>query len=392
MPESIDITIERILHSKPNQFRDSGVAYLIAKASTAQGKRLTVKGSMESPVCFESYRLFGQYTTDEKYVEDEIFKFTGFHVISPTTKKGAFKYFTNHVKGVGGVYASTIINELGDNVIVRLVESPAIIHDIKDLPKNVYKSIYDHFIASNANNAIVIAELTELFEGYSVSKNVVESLVENFGGSALSIIQKNPYELIKYPRMGWDKVDTIARKVFGIANESKVRILAAIRECMSRYSDLGHTYCDHITLKLELFNLVQLRMQEEWIEAAFAENVIRGDVVNGNRIYQLTDYFKAEKEIAFNIRRISDDAFPIDVELSGEGLDGDQLDAFRLMEQYGVAILAGIPGLLTSYHTYIPKRYSCSVPLLAGQRSVSRNCWIITTPRIHSSVPRFIRS
>ena len=92
-----------------------------------------------------------------------------------------------------------------------------------------------------------------------------------------------------------------------------------------------------------------MKIKEEWIDLAFNRHVIRGDVVKGQRIYQLTDHFNAEKEIAFNLRRISDDAFPIDTELQGEGLDGDQLDAFRLMERHGVAILAGIPGSGKTY-------------------------------------------
>jgi exodeoxyribonuclease V alpha subunit len=347
--ETIDITIEKILHYKTSEYSQAGVSYLIAKCSTSKGEILTIKGEMENAICWESYRVTGKYSNSEKYNSDTIFKFVTHHVISPTTKKGAFKYFSNHIKGIGKVYSSAIINSLGDNAIDLLVEDPNIIFSVEDIRDSVAKEVFQHFVSSSARTAVVTAEITELLDGYSVPKNVIGAIVSNFGGSSLAVIQENPYILMRYPRMGWDKVDTIARKVFGVPNDSHSRVLAAIKESIDRHSDIGHTCCSKAELSMGFFQLTSMRLLDEWIGFAFDDNLIRGDVINNNNMYQLTSHFKAETEIAFNLRRIDSDAFPIDVKLRGEGLEEDQLEAFRTMESHGVAILAGIPGSGKTY-------------------------------------------
>ena len=184
----LDITIDRILHNKPNQYDLAGVGFIIAKASTAQGERVVVKGSMENCICFESYRLFGEYVEDEKYKDDTIFRFASFHVVSPTTRKGAFKYFMTYIKDVGKVYASTIVDELGDNAIDLLIENPSLVFDIKDIGEKAAKSTFNHFTSSKVHHAKMISDLTALniLRSYSSIQNLplIRSF-ENFGSNVL---------------------------------------------------------------------------------------------------------------------------------------------------------------------------------------------------------------
>ncbi len=343
--QSIDVMFERILYSEVNKYSESGLNFVIARASRIDnGEHITVKGDMLEAVKYENYRLFGATEEDKKYNEP-VFKFKSFHIIAPIDKKGAYKYLIRYCKGIGPVASDEIIEHFGASVIDTLMEDPDKILEVTSLSESQRLTIHEHFKFSNMHVGRVIAELSSLLEGFRVSHKTIEKIAGAFQSSTLEIITKNPYILINFPRMGWETVDSIARQRFNVDAESPVRIVAAIAEVARRQSDDGHTCYKKEHLGKGIFELVGSKVKDEWLEWSIRDGVLHQD----GDIYQLVESRRAELLIAANIARLTRDALPLEVFIGNEGLEGDQLVIPDLLLENGVAIVSGIPGSGKTY-------------------------------------------
>lgn len=361
--KTIEVELIKILYSEPNRYSESGVNFVIAKARyVSRNEEIIVKGEMLEAVQYESYKLFGETELDKKYNE-LVFKFESFHVLTPMTNKGAFKYFTRYIKKIGPVASGEIVEYFGPNVIDDLINSPDRIFEVESISEKQSYEVFEHFRSNQIHNCYAIAELTALFEGFKVSKKVIDKIVRSFGSSSLEILNKNPYILTKFPRMGFDTVDEIARAKFNISVESPVRVVAAINEAMNRNSDNGNTCCVRADMEIESFKLIGVRIKSEWIDWAIRDEVIVSHTEGNNQIYQLVDHYEAERDIALNIVRITRDVFPIYLDLDLSGLEGDQLTIPGMVLNNGVSCLAGIPGSGKTYAiSYLCNQIEKSIP------------------------------
>jgi exodeoxyribonuclease V alpha subunit len=93
-----------------------------------------------------------------------------------------------------------------------------------------------------------IREVMIFLQSHGVSSGYATKIFKQYGGSAISVVQANPYRLAhEIHGIGFITADKIAEKL-GFDKNSAVRIQAGILYVLSQMSDEGHVYYPHAML------------------------------------------------------------------------------------------------------------------------------------------------
>jgi len=205
----------------------------------------------------------------------------------------------------------------------------------------------------------VTPEVTLFLRSLGFTNYYIIKIFDLVGEAAQALTEDNPYWLLEeFPRMGFAKVDEVARKL-GVGPDSRYRAEAAIGLCMRYYAGEGHSFAPYKELCLKASEM--LEVSSELIEDVLEDMVFDGRLqlanVDGSRVVYFYGYYKAECSVAGKLAAMENppgglkpiggdiDALIAKAEASGGiALSSQQKDAVRNALLSGVSIITGGPG------------------------------------------------
>jgi exodeoxyribonuclease V alpha subunit len=349
--ETLDATIGRILHHAPSPWDPAGIPYLIAR--TARGE--TIKGKLWRPIEEAPYRLWGAWRLQKPYKDrppEQAFEFVYAEPLSDRSAVGISQYLSNHIDGIGPRLAGRLVDEFGEETLDILRAEPDRASQVRGITPTLVEAIQAHFAEQLRFDPAAYARLIDLFgqAAVRVPQKVILKLLEFWGSNAPEIVRERPYLLLALPGLGWKTVDTFAQSpAVGYDSRGPARQRSAILETLERIAGNGHTYADRVDIESGSFSLIGYVPQSGvWGELVEKELIEQDE---GTDTWSLPVLAEAERSIAGQLQILAERATPLEFELQSDRLNEDQQAALRVIQEYGVAILAGPPGVGKSHST-----------------------------------------
>lgn len=243
-------TVEAIL------FQNSDNYYTVLKVDTIETNESfdtmpTVVGFFPNVVEGDVYTFKGQTVEHPRYGKQ--LKAETFEKELPQTKDAIISYLSSDLfKGIGKKTAQNIVNTLGENAINDILNDASVLEKVPSLPKKKQKQISEQ-IASNQESEKVMIRLHDLGFG----PKLASSIYQYYGAETLSVLDKNPYQLVyDIKGIGFSKADQLAQKI-GIKFDDPERLKAGLlftleEECIKQ----GHTYIPNDQIIAATFNVL----------------------------------------------------------------------------------------------------------------------------------------
>lgn len=343
--DQIQGQIGQIRFHKTNEFSPSGNKFIISRFTYNNNNKfedVSIKGEMNSPVYGWQYKLYGQWLPDDpKY--GRTFAFESFEPLISKSHEGMADYLARSVPQIGKVYARRIVDHFGEESFSILKTDPSRLSEVPDISRIAREQAEEFFSSDNALeiDPVAYSRLFDLLSPIRPPRRVIKSLLLNFGSNAPQFITDNPYRLLDYPGMGWDRVDQFAVKSLGYDPKGIERHKKAINEVIARESNNGHTKIDEATLHVESSNLLKTTLIPEAIESLKDEGsvIIEDDYISSLALYN------AEQSIARELERIqSSDEVNWGFNISEDGFDEEQKQIPLMVKTNAVSIITGVPG------------------------------------------------
>jgi len=339
MPDTLTGTVEKAYHSD--------ASFSAGLLRTDSGERVRFRGKFYAAKG-DRLAVIGAWRDDPKYGRQ--FEAQRLDYDLPHTREGLANYLAKHpaFEGVGEKTAQKIVGVLR--------EGEALDEALRDRP--------DDFARAGTPRA-VIRRLAEVWRehadenavrahlaGFGLTHHQMETLLTKFGASVVSMLQHDPYLLIKHLwGFGFKRVDQIALKM-GVAKTHPGRIEAAISHCLHEEIGSGHTW----TAGADLIDLADSALtidtldSRDLIQAAGERLIERGDLVALGCAVTTPALRDGEALIR---RKLAEHAWaPPEHRLGGaveEGLGEDQRAALRTALSSRVSVISGGAGTGKTY-------------------------------------------
>jgi exodeoxyribonuclease V alpha subunit len=193
-------------------------------------------GEISFPGAGEHIELQGEWKDNDKYGKQ--FAASGYYTPRPSSIGGLVTYLVNQIEGIGQATAEAIVAKFGvegtSNVITSDYMALTAFRGISEAKAiKIHKSWHSQEADRNisiylANKGISVARKYDILHTFPAEK-------------AISILENNPYELTKVPRIGFITADEIARKA-GYTEDCPERVEAACVFCLEQAANIGHCF------------------------------------------------------------------------------------------------------------------------------------------------------
>ena len=189
-----------------------------------------------------SYRFTGKWHDHPRYgMQFQVATFESKQV-AISSDDSVIAYLSSDVfKGIGKKAATAVVDALGTDAVNLILKDAKIVDKVKGLTKT-QKDVLVSTLVARQGDELVLGPLYS----YGISPKFVVKIIKLYEKDALTIIHKNPYQLIvDIEGIGFAKADDIARAI-GITADDPRRVRAAIIHVMNRISASdGHTFATH---------------------------------------------------------------------------------------------------------------------------------------------------
>ena len=282
-------------------YRNESNDYTVLEISDANQLLITAVGIM--PLAFEGEEvvLSGHWTYHKEFGKQ--FNFDSFEKNLPKEVDGILQYLSSRtIKGVGPVTAVKIVNRYGLDTFDVIEKHPEWLADIPGITMKKAAQIAESFREQTGIRGVMM-----LCKDH-ISPTEVTRVYKKYGGSAMGIIEENPYLLCSGELgISFDKIDELAKSM-GHPMDSSERILAGINYILEyNGSSNGHTCLP--TEKLVMAASQILSIDSETITNMIDEYIHSGNLGryrSEDREYIMTDRAaEAEDFIAKTLHRLS---------------------------------------------------------------------------------------
>ena len=282
-------------------FRNESNDYTVLEISDENELLVTAVGIM--PLAFEGEEvvLSGHWTYHKEFGKQ--FNFDSFEKSLPKEIDGILQYLSSRtIKGVGPVTAVKIVNRYGLETFEVLEKHPEWLADIPGITMKKAAQIAESFREQTGIRGVMM-----LCKDH-ISPTEVTRVYKKFGGSALGIIEENPYMLCGGELgISFDKIDELAKSM-GHPQDSSARILAGIEYLLGyNGANNGHTCLPFDKLIMAASQLLSLDADKisEQVDG-FIHSGDLGRYREGEREYIMTHRAaEAEDFIAKTLHRLS---------------------------------------------------------------------------------------
>lgn len=257
------------------------------------------------------------------------------------------------ISGVGNATASAIVEKFGEDTYEVILNEPEKLAEVKGISHNKAMKIADAF-----KEHFQMSDIVSFFNKYGAGTKLAIKAYQKYGGTAVTVIEKNPYILIDdIPEVGFKTADKIG-KTIGISYDDSSRVYAGVIHTLKMALQSGHVYLPYEILVDEAANVLQIDSKK--VESAIDEMDILCKIKicnddNNNKIIYLNYMFYSEEFIAKKLIEIGSYNYNIDdknlklcidqfSKFSGYELDENQIAAVRQAAENGLTIITGGPG------------------------------------------------
>ena len=341
--ESLEGVLERIT------FYNEENGFLIGKLKgQTKAAEIAVVGKAPKVQCGETLVLTGSWTTHPKHGRQ--FSFTSLKSKLPASAYGIRKYLASGlIHGIGKTYANKIVDHFGADTLRVISEESGRLREIEGIGKLRAKSIKEAWEEQKA-----VREVMMFLQTYGVTDALCLRLVRKYGNSAKTILETEPYRIIREVKgIGFKTADKIALNL-GLASNGPARIDAGVLHTLQESEDEGHTHVERRELALNAANLLEA-------DAKDVENRIDALMSEGELVTSKPDWVqnpisaRAEETLVRclnNQSQATSSLPPIQVEKAiiwaqekaGFSFADQQAEAVRQALQSKISILTGGPG------------------------------------------------
>ena len=243
---SLEGVLERIT------FYNEENGFLIGKlqGSDKMGE-IAVVGKAPKVQCGETLALTGKWVNHPKHGRQ--FSFDSFESKLPASAYGIRKYLASGlIHGIGKTYANKIVDMFGADTLRVISEESARLREIEGIGQKRVKSIKEAWEEQKA-----VREVMMFLQTYGVTDALCLRLVRKYGNSAKSILESDPYRIIREVKgIGFKTADRIALNL-GLSNNGPERIEAGILHTVQEAEDQGHNHIDRRELVILAANLLE---------------------------------------------------------------------------------------------------------------------------------------
>lgn len=305
----------------------------------------------------ESYIFYGEFVDHPRFGLQ--FQTKHFKKVMPQTKQGVAQYLSSGLfKGIGKKTAERIVDELGENAIQMILQSPEVLEKIPRLNNEVAKNLYDELMTHQGLEQVMI-RLSEYGFGPQISMKIYQAYKED----AIKIIEKNPYQLIEdVEGIGFNRADELGLQL-GLGGSHPDRIKAGCLYMLEQESmQNGHVFVEaeqllhHVKQLLENSQPTEIPFTE--ISQALIHLAEESKVVGEDKRIYIPSLYYSEKGIVTSIRKTMEqteykDQFPESEFLLALGELEDRIgvqyapsqkDAIQTALMNPMMILTGGPG------------------------------------------------
>lgn len=251
----------------------------------------------------EEYKFYGKIKEHPRFGLQ--FAAEKFERPMPESREGVIAYLSSNMfKGIGKKTAESIVDELGEDAISKILRSPSVLDAVPKLSGEKASLIVDTLIANQGLEHVMVT-LTE----YGFSPQMVMKIFQVYKENTIEIITENPYKLItSVDGIGFHRADELAKKL-GFDDWHEYRIQAAALFTLDKLAmSEGHTY---ITAEALLENTAEMLSKNSDEEISFEKITDQLAVLEalGQIIYKGGRFFSpalfyAEKGITKHVNRI----------------------------------------------------------------------------------------
>ena len=342
-PTSLEGVLERIT------FYNEENGFLIGKVrANDKSVEIAVVGKAPKIQCGETLVLEGSWNNHPKHGKQ--FSFDKFESKLPASAYGIRKYLgSGLVHGIGKTYANKIVDHFGAETLKIISEDSARLREIPGIGSKRIKGIR---LAWEEQKAI--REVMMFLQTYGVTDALCLRLVRKYGNNAKSILESDPYRIIRDVKgIGFKTADRIALNL-GLSSNGPDRIDAGILHTQQEAEDEGHTHMDRREIALKATAL--LETPTEAVEKRIQALLEDGELISTEPDWlQLPTSWKAEDNIAHSLQAVlkSESSLPSILiekaiewaqQRAGFGFADAQTEGIRNALSSKVAILTGGPG------------------------------------------------
>jgi len=205
----------------------------------------------------------------------------------------------------------------------------------------------------------VTPEVTLFLRNLGFTNYYIIKIFDLVGDAAIGLTEDNPYWLLEeFPRMGFEKVDQVARKL-GVSPDSHGRLEAAVAYGLRAYSAEGHTFAplDELCLKVTEFLDSSTELVRDVLEDMAYSGSVQIANLGGSPVVYFYGYYKAECSIAGKLAALAEPAgglAPVGANIDAlirkcqtdrcVELSAEQTAAVKNSLSSGVSIITGGPG------------------------------------------------
>ena len=139
----------------------------------------------------------------------------------------------------------------------------------------------------------VTPEVTLFLRNLGFTNYYIIKIFDLVGDAAIGLTEDNPYWLLEeFPRMGFEKVDQVARKL-GVSPDSHGRLKAAVSYGLRAYSAEGHTFAplDELCLKITEFLDSSTDLVRDVLEDMAYSGSVQIANLNGSAVVYFYGYY-----------------------------------------------------------------------------------------------------
>jgi len=223
----------------------------------------------------------------------------------PQTRQGIVQYLSSDLfSGIGKKTAEKIADALGENAISKILENPSVLDSIPKLPGDKAKLLYDSLMEHQGLEQVMIA-LSQFGFGPQLSMKIYQT----YKDETISILQKNPYQLVEdVEGIGFARADELGSH-FGISGSHPDRIRAGCLYMLEQHSmSEGHCFVSENQLVEAVWKLLNEKQQGLVVDSDISREILQlteeGKLKSEEgRVYLPSLYF-SEQGLVSNIKRV----------------------------------------------------------------------------------------
>ncbi len=216
----------------------------------------------------------------------------------PTTKEAIEKYLSSgSIKGLGPVLAKRIIDQFGEKTLEILDASPESLSEVPGIGKKKLLEIQTSWLEKRGAREVIL-----FFQEHGISLALAQRIYRTYRERSIDVVKENPYILTREVwGIGFHTADKIAR-LLGIAEDSPLRLEAALLYTLKRASEDGHCFLPKGVLGAKTVSLLQLHSENESsMEEVLSKLIQSGEIVSRGESIYLSFLERAERLLAEEI-------------------------------------------------------------------------------------------